>query len=387
MQGYIDRQRYLTAVLNALDANPVCAILGPRQCGKTSLARQVAQIKGNSHYFDLETATARTRLERAESTLGALDGLIVIDEIQRQPELFRTLRPLADRVDKRTRFLILGSASGDVVKGVSESLAGRVGFVDLSGFDLSEVGDQHQNQLWLRGGFPRSYLAASENASFDWRQDFIRTFLERDIPQLGIRIASETLRRFWMMVAHYHAQIWNGNELARALGVTERTVKHYLDILTGTFVLRQLQPWHENISKRQYKSPKVYVRDTGLLHALLSINSDESLNAHPKFGASWESFALEQILLLSRSRQAFFWGTHAGAELDLLLFHSGKRVGFEFKTSDAPDMTKSLHIALSDLQLTEAWIVYPGNESYAIHDKVKVAPLPVVLSKFAETPM
>jgi predicted AAA+ superfamily ATPase len=271
--------------------------------------------------------------------------------------------------------LILGSASPELVRGASESLAGRVGFVDLSGFDLREVGADNWRRLWLRGGFPRSYLARSNAASGKWRADFIRTFLERDIPQLGVRIPADMLRRFWMMVAHYHGQVWNGSDLARSLGVSEHTVRGYLDLLTGTFLLRQLQPWFENVSKRQYKSPKVYVRDSGLLHSLLAIESHEDLAAHPKFGASWEGFALEQVLAAAGAQQSYYWGTHAGAELDLLLIRGGKRYGLEFKAADAPTMTKSLHVALEDLRLEHAWIVYPGPEAYRVHERVEVAPL------------
>jgi hypothetical protein len=371
----LPRPRYLQAIRRALAENPVCVLLGPRQCGKTTLARRLARQIRPSWYFDLESATDRARLARPELALTPLTGLVVIDEVQQQPELFALLRPLADRPRRRARFLLLGSASPGLVRGASESLAGRVGFVDLFGFDLGEIGGQHLGRLWLRGGFPRSYLARSHAASLRWRRDFIRTFLERDLPQLGIRIPSATLQRFWMMLAHYHAQIWNGAELARALGVSEHTVRGYLDLLTGTFLVRQLQPWFANISKRQYKAPKVYVRDSGLLHALLGIGRDAELWAHPKFGASWEGFALEQILAVAGSDQAYFWGTHAGAELDLLLLRRGRRLGIEFKTSDAPAMTRSLHVALEDLQLHQAWIVYPGEATYRVHERVEVTPL------------
>jgi hypothetical protein len=370
----IGRHRYRRAVRAALAANPVCALLGPRQCGKTTLARELAAGR-QSHYFDLETAVDRARLARPELTLAPLSGLVVIDEIQRQPELFATLRPLADRARPKTKFLLLGSASPELVRGVSESLAGRVGFVDMAGFDLGEVGPGAQQRLWLRGGLPRSFLARSETASSAWRQDFIRTFLERDVPQLGIRIPGEALRRFWTMVAHYHGQIWNGAELGRAFGVSEHTVRRYLDVLTGTYLVRQLQPWHANLSKRQYKAPKVYLRDSGMLHSLLGITSRAELEGHPKFGASWEGFALEQALIAAGSSQSFFWGTHAGAELDLLLFRGGRRYGIEFKASDAPAMTKSLRIALQDLRLHKAWIVYPGAASYRVDERVEVTPL------------
>lgn len=317
----IQRPQVQQAIQRALAANPICALLGPRQCGKTTLARQVAGRRA-AHFFDLETATGKAQLAHPELTLEPLAGLVVIDEIQRQPDLFTLLRPLADRPRSRARFLILGSAAPDVVRGVSESLAGRVGFVDLTGLNLGEVGPKNWRRLWLRGGFPRSYLARSDAASLDWRRDFIRTFLERDIPQLGVRIPGQALQRFWMMVAHVHGQIWNGADLARSLGVSEHTVRGYVDLLTGTFMLRQLQPWFANIAKRQYKSPKVYVRDSGLLHALWGAATATDLAGYPKFGASWEGFALEQILAVTGRDQAYYWGTHAGAELDLLLVHA-----------------------------------------------------------------
>jgi uncharacterized protein len=375
----LDRARYLRAIEAVLEVNPICALLGPRQCGKTTLARQMTARKLESHWFDLEQAASRARLSSPELTLSGLDGLIVIDEIQRQPELFEVLRPLADRAGKQAKFLILGSASPQLIKGVAETLAGRVGFVDLSGFDLTEVGVGEEKKLFLRGGFPRSFLAPSGTASLDWRHDFIRTFLERDIPQLGIRIPAAALNRFWMMLAHYHGQIWNGSELSRSLGTSEHTVRSYLDLLTSTFVIRQLQPWFENISKRQYKSPKIYVRDSGLLHALLSVGTMAELQGHPKYGASWEGFALEQVLQITGASQSFYWATHAGAELDLLLIRNGQRYGIEFKTSDAPGMTKSLHTAIRDLQLKHCWIVYPGAESYRIHEQVEVTSLKQLL--------
>jgi predicted AAA+ superfamily ATPase len=373
----------LEAVETALAENPVCALLGPRQCGKTTLAQQVA-AKRKARYFDLEEASSRSQLEHSpELTLRELRGLVVIDEIQQLPRLFTTLRPLADRAGVPARFLILGSASPGLVKGVSESLAGRVGFVDLGGFTLGDVGAGEQGKLWLRGGMPRSFLAPNEPASQRWRQGFIRTFLTRDIPQLGVRIPAEALRRFWTMVAHYHAQIWNGAELARSFGVSETTVRNYLDLLTGTFLLRQLPPWFENLGKRQYKAPKVYVRDSGLLHRLLGIGAHYALLGHPKLGASWEGFALEQVLSVTGAEEAFYWGTHSGAELDLMLMLGGKRYGVEFKCADAPVMTKSLHIALGDLKLERAWIVYPGTESYPVHEKVRVCSLADLLNELA----
>lgn len=379
----IQRPAPLQALKSALANNPVAVLLGPRQCGKTTLARELAGQQP-SVFFDLERPSDRARLQEPELLLAGLKGLVVIDEVQRMPQLFTVLRPLADRPDSPVKFLLLGSASPDLVRGVSESLAGRAGFVDLGGFRLQEVGAEQSERLWLRGGFPRSFLARDDTASLEWRQDFIRTFLERDLPALGLRIASETLLRFWTMVAHYHGQIWNGAELARSLGLSEKTVRSYLDLLTEAYVLRQLQPWHENLGKRQYKAPKAYVRDSGLLHALLSVETRMQLAGHPKQGASWEGFALEQVLDAAGTRQAFFWGTHGGAELDLMLMLGGKRYGVEFKCADGPVMTKSLHIALEDLKLERAWIVYPGAESYPVHEKVRVCPLPELLERLAE---
>ncbi len=375
MPALIRRSRRLAEVERVLARNPVCALLGPRQCGKTTLARELVRGRKDAHVFDLETAAGRRRLAEPELALAPLRGLVVIDEIQREPGLFAALRPLADRPRTPARFLILGSASPDLVRGASESLAGRIGFVDLGGLDLSELGAQSWRKLWLRGGFPRSHLARSDAASLRWRRDFVRTFLERDVPQLGIRIPTPALRRFWMMIAHCHGQLWNGAELGRSLGVGEHTVRRYLDLLTGTFLVRQLPPWFENLSKRQYKAPKVYVRDSGLLHALLGVGSFDELSGHPKLGASWEGFALEQVLASMPDVDAYFWGTHAGAELDLLLMRRGRRYGVEFKYADAPAMTRSLHVALADLALRRAWIVYPGRERYAVHPMVEVVPL------------
>jgi predicted AAA+ superfamily ATPase len=378
----IDRPRVLKELKTALDDNRVAVLLGPRQCGKTTLARTLAE-DAQATIFDLERAADRAKLQNAELVLGSLAGLVVLDEVQRLPELFTLLRPLVDRPKSKTKFLLLGSASPELVKGVSESLAGRAGFVDLGGLELGDVGAEKQDPLWLRGGLPRSFLARDDTASLDWRQDFIRTFLERDMPQLGISIPSATLLRFWTMVAHYHGQIWNGAELARALALSEKTVRTYLDLLTGAFVLRQLPPWFENLGKRQYRAPKVYVRDSGLLHALLGIEGRLELAGHPKHGLSWEGFALEQVLSVAGTRQAFFWVTHSGAELDLMLMLGGKRYGIEFKCADAPVMTKSLHIALEDLKLECARIVYPGQENYPVHEKVRVCALKDLLKELA----
>jgi hypothetical protein len=378
------RTRYIKRIKTVLSQQPICALIGPRQCGKTTLAKQVAQQYTPSHYFDLEIPSVRARLSNPELTLTPLKGLVIIDEIQQQPELFTILRPLADRLRPKTKFLILGSASPHLVRGASESLAGRVGFVNIGGFDLQEIETVEWQKLWQRGGFPRSFLARNSTVSYSWRQGFIQTFLQQDIPQLGINIPANTLRRFWMMIAHYHGQIWNGAELARSMGTSEHTVRNYLDLLTGTFVIRQLQPWFVNISKRQHKSPKVYIRDSGLLHALLSIENQDDLEGHPKYGASWEGFAIEQILNITGSENAFFWGTHAGAELDLLIMRHGRPYGFEFKASDAPTMTKSMHVALADLNLAKLWVIYPGTEIYSLRKNIEVMPLSEVMNRLSK---
>lgn len=380
----ITRARLLAALKESLARSPVTVLLGPRQSGKTTMARQLAaQASPSATFFDLELPSDRARLSEAELALTSLTGLVVIDEIQLRPELFSLIRPLSDREPRRAHFLLLGSASPQVMKGASESLAGRASFVDMGGFLLDELGAEAQQDLWLRGGFPKSFLAATDADSLRWRNDFVRTFLERDLPQLGFNIPAERLLRFWTMVAHYHGQTWNGSELARSLGASDKTLRGYLDLLCGAFVLRQLQPWHENLSKRQVKAPKVYVRDTGLLHALLGIETWHGLLGHPKFGASWEGFALEQIVSLANSRQAFFWGTHNHAELDLMIILNGKRFGFEFKASASPTMTKSLRVATADLKLTRSFIVHPGAKRYPVAPEVEAIPLPEMLETLA----
>lgn len=381
--GVIERSAYVEDVQRKLKANPVVAILGPRQAGKTTLAQAIGRERAH-HFFDLEDPVSAARLAQPQTTLTPLRGLVIIDEVQRQPELFALLRVLADRRPVRARFLILGSASPQLVRGVSETLAGRVAFVDLTGFDLGEVKATSFRKLWWRGGFPRSFLATSDRASAEWRQDFIRTFLERDIPQLGINIPAATLRRFWTMIAHFHGQVWNAADLARSLGASEPTARRYLDILSSTFMVRQLPPWFENLGKRQVKAPKVYVRDTGLLHSLLALDRFAALEGHPRLGASWEGFALEQVLRHTGDRDAYFWGTHAGAELDLLVTLRGKRHGFEFKYGDAPAMTKSMHIALQDLKLQRLFVVYPGKESYALERQVEVVAIHDLAGKLAK---
>lgn len=368
------RPQYNEAVSRALLRSPVTALLGPRQCGKTTLARLIGR-KHDSHYFDLESPVDRHRLQNPELLLGSLSGLVIIDEIQLLPELFGILRVLVDRPDSAASYLVLGSASPHIIKKVSETLAGRIEFVDLAGFNLVEISSDERDRLWLRGGFPRSFLAGSESDSLAWREGFIRTFLERDIPQLGITIPSMAMRRFWTMLAHLHAQTWNASDLGRSMGLSDKTVRGYLDILTGTYMVRQLLPWHENLKKRQVKTPKVYLRDSGLLHSLLNIPSMSDLWGHPRLGASWEGFALEQVLSVLRTHEAYFWATQGGAELDLLFFSGGKRFGVEFKFNEAPKVTKSMHSALADLSLDHLWVIYPGTMRYPAHEKITMLPL------------
>jgi predicted AAA+ superfamily ATPase len=329
-------------------------------------------------FFDLENPVDSRRLSVPLTVLEELSGLVVIDEVQRMPDLFALLRVLVDRPKNTARFLLLGSASPQLVKGVSESLAGRIGFIDLSGFNLQEVGWDQRDSLWIRGGFPRSFLASTEPSSIAWREDFIRTFLERDIPQLGITIPAETLRRFWTMIAHYHGQTWNAAQFARSLGTSEITARRYLDILAGAYVVRVLPPWYVNLRKRQIKAPKVYVRDSGLLHALLQLQTLADIQSHPKLGASWEGFALEQVVAVLDTRDVYFWATHAGAELDLLVMLGSKSYGFEFKYADAPGTSRSMHAAIQDLSLEHLWVIYPGHQEYSLHDKISVIPINAV---------
>ena len=362
-------------VHDAFSAHPAVALTGPRQCGKTTLARLIAADSSQSAWFDLEAAVDRRRLAAPEQTLRRLAGLVVIDEVQRSPALLETVRVLVDRPANPARFLLLGSASPASIAGVSESLAGRVGLVDLAGFDLLEVGIENWRALWLCGGFPRSYLARDTKKSALWRESFVRTFLERDIPQLGITIPAETLHRFWTMIAHYHGQTWNAAEFARALGASEATARRYLDILAGAFMVRVLPPWFENLKKRQVRSPKLYVRDSGVLHTLLGLAREDEVAGHPKVGASFEGFAIEQLLAAFGSDNAYFWATHAGAELDLLVAVAGRRYGFECKLADAPATTKSMRVALADLALDRLWIVYPGDEAYDLDDRIAALPV------------
>jgi hypothetical protein len=328
------------------------------------------------HSFDLESPADLARLANPELALSSLEGLIILDEIQRMPELYPILRVLADRPKIPARFLILGSASPTLLEAACESLAGRISFIDVAGFSLSEAGMEHLAKRWWRGGFPRAYLARSGAAARQWHEDFFRTFLERDIPQLGITIPAMTLRRFWTMVAHYHGQILKVSELARSLGSSEPTARRYLDILCGTHVVRQLPPWFENLKKRQVRAPKIYIRDSGVLHALLSIHDPIALQSHPKVGASWEGFAIEQILSITGDREAYFWATHAGAELDLLIFHKGQRFGFEFKYNEQPRTSKSMRIAESDLALDHLYVVHPGRHSFPLDKSITASTLP-----------
>jgi hypothetical protein len=370
----LDRAADMANIRRALRRSRVVALLGPRQCGKTTLARRFVR-PDSLNYFDLEDPQSLARLDEPGTALGSLRGLVVIDEVQRRPELFPLLRVLVDRKPLPARFLILGSASPELLRQSSETLAGRLETVHLEGFRLADLGVKAQRRHWLRGGFPLAYTARTEPDALAWRRQFLQTFLERDIPQLGIQIPAQALRRFWSMVAHYHAQIWNGAELARALAVSEVTVRRYLDLLTGVFMLRQLPPWHENLSKRQVKSPKVYVRDSGLLHALLGIANRADLELHPKVGASWEGYAVEETLKALQPDEAYFWATHQGAEMDLVLFKRGWRIGVECKRADAPRLTPSMQIAQKDLKLDRIFVVYPGSQRYRLAERIETVPL------------
>jgi predicted AAA+ superfamily ATPase len=370
----IDRKADVRLVQTALKRSRVVALLGPRQCGKTTLARQFVAAK-SLNYFDLEDPTSLARLDQPDTVLRPLRGVVVIDEIQRRADLFPLLRVLADRKPLPARFLILGSASPDLLKQSSETLAGRIETVPLEGFRLADLGAKMQGRHWLRGGFPLSYTAATEANSFAWRRQFHQTFLERDLPQLGVTIPALALHRFWNMLAHYHGQIWNAAELARAMAVNESTVRRYLDLLTGVFMVRQLPPWFENLGKRQVKAPKVYLRDSGLLHALLGVTNQRDLEHHPKVGASWEGYAVEEVLKALQPDEAYYWATYSGAEIDLVLFKRGRRIGIECKRADAPTLTPSMRIALDNLKLDELMVVYPGEKRYRLAKGVEVVPL------------
>lgn len=370
----VQRPQALSQIRRALKRSRVVALIGSRQCGKTTLARQIVS-PDSLNYFDLEDPASLARLAEPMTALAGLRGVVVIDEIQRRRDLFPVLRVLADRRPLPARFLILGSASPDLLRQSSESLAGRLEIVTLSGFSLAELGARAVTRHWHRGGFPLAYLARSQADSLAWRRQFIQTFLERDLPQLGVAISAPALLRFWTMLAHSHGQIWNAAEPARSLGLSEPTVRRYLDLLTGLFMVRQLQPWHENLKKRQVKAPKVYVRDSGLLHQLLGMRTDADLLAHPKCGASWEGYAIEETIKIVQPDEAYFWATHTGAELDLLLFKGGQRFGVEVKRADAPTLTPSMRIALADLRLDRLVVLYPGKMRYALANRVEPVPI------------
>lgn len=370
----MNRLKYLKTIEINLRVHPACALLGPRQVGKTTLARMFVEDSGaeNYHFFDLENPLDIARLENPMLTLSKMEGkLIIIDEIQRAPELFPVIRVLIDDKKKNQKFLILGSASRDLIRQSSETLAGRIGYIELMPFSLDEV--DHDNEiLWLRGGFPLSYLAQSDEDSFLWRQSYIATFLERDIPNLGFQIPPQQMRRFWLMLVHYHGQIFNASELGKSLGISDHLVRKYLDILAGTFMIRILPPWYENLEKRQIKSPKIYFRDSGVLHALIGIRNQAELDTYPKMGSFWEGFALEEIIRQTEasSEDCYFWGTQSKAELDLLILKNGKRIGYEFKYSDAPKITPSMRIACEDLKLDHLYVIYPGKETFPLSEKI-----------------
>ena len=378
----ISRINWEKRVIEAFAQHPVVAILGPRQCGKTTLAREIFSNSSSSarletNYFDLEDPVHINRLQNPKLALESLQGLIVIDEIQLVPELFPVLRVLVDRPSNQGRFLILGSASRDLIRQSSETLAGRIQYLELTPFSLQEISINKQQLLFIRLCFPKSFLASDDQLSSKWREEFIRTYLERDLPQLGITIPSQTLRRFWITLAHYHGKIFNASELGRSFGVSDTTVKRYLDILSGTFMVRQLSPWIENIKKRQIKSPKIYFRDSGIFHQLLGISKYEQLLVHPQLGSSWEGFAMEEVLRAHyiREEDAYFWGIHEQCELDLLLLKEGKRVGFEFKYQDAPKFTLPLRKTFEYLKLDRLIVIYPGKTSYPMEDNIYISSL------------
>ena len=367
----IKRRYFFEEIHFHYSIHSVCGLLGPRQVGKTTLAKEYAKEYTNPIFFDLENPIDLARLQNPMITLSELtNDLIIIDEVQKVPELFPLIRVLVD--ERPRKFLILGSASRDLLRQSSETLAGRIGYIELPPFSMQEVGEY--KKLWLQGGFPRSYLAINQHASYEWRQHYITTFMERDIPNLGFNISPTQIRKLWMMLAHNHGNILNASELGVSLGVSHHTVRNYIDILTGTFMVRVLQPWFENISKRQVKSPKVYIRDSGLLHALLGIKDQENLYVNSRLGALWEGFALEEIIKINhvQPEESYFWAVQSGAELDLLVIKDGKRIGFEFKYADAPTITKSMVIAINDLHLDHLYVIYPQNTPYKLSEKISV---------------
>jgi uncharacterized protein len=374
MSASITRTALLSQLETALGRSPCVALLGPRQCGKTTLARQIAETRP-SEILDLEDPGVEARLANPKMALERLEGLVIIDEVQRRPDLFPLLRVLIDRPRARARFLLLGSASPEIVRGTSESLAGRIEFVRMGGFSLGELGPDAQAGLWLRGGFPRSFLAASDADSRAWRLDFVRTFVERDVAALGFHLAPEAMRRFLTMLGHAHGGVWNASKISSSLGMTHPTSRRYLDVLTGAYLVRQIPPFHANTGKRLVKSPKVYIRDAGLLHALLGIRDRAELESHPALGSSWEGFAIEEVLRVAGDFEAFFYGTYGGAELDLLLVRGERRLGFEFKVADAPRATKSMRVVQEDVALDHLYIVHPGRSSFPIDERTSALPL------------
>lgn len=352
----------------------VVALIGPRQCGKTTLAREFVNPK-SLNYFDLEDPASLARLDQPMTALSMLKGIVVIDEIQRRPDLFPVLRVLADRRPLPARFLVLGSASPDLLRQSSETLAGRIELIEMTGFSMGELGADAMNRHWLRGGFPLSFLARTDEESVSWRKSFIQTFLERDLIQLGIRVPSTTMLRFWTMLAHSHAQIWNASEIARSLAISESSARRYIDVLSGVFLVRQLQPWHANLKKRQVKSPKLYLRDTGMLHELLGIRSEKELLMHPKLGASWEGYIVEEVIRSVEPDEAYFWATHNGAEIDLILLKGGKKYGLECKRTDGPRITPSMRSAIDELKLNHLSIIYPGTSRYRLGRTTSAVPI------------
>ncbi|HEX6828885.1 MAG TPA: ATP-binding protein, partial [Burkholderiales bacterium] len=361
----IERSTLRARVTEALGRNRGVVLVGPRQVGKTTLARTFLD-PGAPNYFDLEDPRVEAQFAAPMTLLEGLRGLVVIDEVQHAPELFKVLRVLIDRPTAPAKFLLLGSASPALLRQTGETLTGRIEVIEVGGFSLDEAGASRQGKLWLRGGCPLSFLARTDADSSHWRRSFIRLFLQGDLPGFGVNVSAPAMQRFWAMLAHLHGQVWNAADPARSMGVNENTVRRYLDWLTQTFMVRQLHPWHENIGKRQVKAPKIYFRDSGLLHELLGIADEAALLVHPRSGASWEGFALEQMLRIAQPEQAYFWATHAGAELDLLMFKQGRRVGVEFKRMDAPRLTPSMRIAMADLGLDALYVVYPGNRRYTL---------------------
>jgi hypothetical protein len=374
LSSVVPRSQIKDSVQTALQRSRVVALVGPRQCGKTTIAREFVPAN-SANYFDLEDPVSLARLEEPKTALEGLHGIVVIDEVQRRPELFPILRVLADRQPRPAQFLILGSASPDLLSQSSESLAGRIEVLEMGGFSISEVGCDHIDPLWIRGGFPLSYLAAGDRDSMIWRQQFIRSFFERDLLQFHPGVAPASMMRFAAMLAHYHAQTWNAAEIAGSLGVTPPTCRRYLDALSGAFLVRQLQPWHENLGKRQVKAPKIYFRDSGLFHCLSGIRTHADLLTNPKLGASWEGFVIEEIIRREAPDEVYFWGTHSGAELNLLLIKDGRRSGVEIKRADAPKLAASMKTAMQDLKLDQLSILYPGTQTYSLAESVVVTPI------------